>query len=257
MLFTLNGIKKLKFGSGRMTIIQNGSSLFTGDAGSGPSEIRKYILENDLLEAIVQLPNDLFYNTGITTYIWLISKNKIPTRKGKTQLIDASNCFIKRRKSIGNKRNDLDEKCIKLIMKAYDAFEDNTFFDEDLIVETKVFDNKTFGYNKITVEQHSYDENGKIISKKKKPVANSKLRDFENVPLTENIDEYFKREVLPYVPDAWVDKTKTKIGYEIPMTRYFYKYQAPEPVEYIVNRIHTLEADITKFLDEIFSTEAK
>ncbi len=116
MLFTLNGIKKLKFGSGRMTIIQNGSSLFTGDAGSGPSEIRKYILENDLLEAIVQLPNDLFYNTVITTYIWLISKNKNPIRKGKTQLIDASNCFIKRRKSIGNKRNDLDEKCIKLIM---------------------------------------------------------------------------------------------------------------------------------------------
>ena len=252
MLFTLNGIKKLKFGSGRMAIIQNGSSLFTGDAGSGPSEIRKYILENDLLEAIIQLPNNLFYNTGITTYIWLISKNKNPIRKGKTQLIDASNCFIKRRKSIGNKRNDLDEKCIKLIMKAYDAFEDNTFSDEDLIVKTKVFDNKYFGYSKITIERPSYDENGKIITKKNKPVADSKLRDYENIPLKENIDEYFKREVLPYVPDSWVDKTKTKIGYEIPMTRYFYEYQAPEPVEDIVNRIHNLEADIKKSLETIF-----
>jgi type I restriction enzyme M protein len=142
-------------------------------------------------------------------------------------------------------------------MKAYDAFEDNTFFDEDLIVETKVFDNKSFGYNKITVERPSYDENGKIITKKNKPVANSKLRDYENIPLKESIDEYFKREVLPYVPNAWVDKTKTKIGYEIPMTRYFYKYQAPEPVEDIVNRIHNLEADINKSLEAIFDTGAK
>ena len=142
-------------------------------------------------------------------------------------------------------------------MKAYDAFEDNTFSEKDLIVETKVFDNKNFGYNKITVERPSIDENGNIITKKNKPIANSKLRDYENVPLSENIDEYFKREVLPYVPDAWVDKTKTKIGYEIPMTRYFYKYQAPEPVEAIADRIKVLETDISKSLDEIFSTEAK
>ena len=256
-LFVLNGISKLA-PNGKMAIIQNGSPLFSGDAGSGPSNIRQYILENDWLDCIIQLSNDMFMNTGISTYIWVISKDKPVERAGKVQLIDASHCFEPRRKSIGTKRNDITDQCRELIVKAYGSFSNGVFGDKaGIYCESKIFNTEEFGYSKIVVERPQKDEAGNIIKKKGKPVADANLRDTENVPLTEDIDEYFKREVLPYVPDAWVDKTKTKIGYEIPMTRYFYEYQAPEPVEDIVNRIHNLEADINKSLEAIFNTGAK
>ena len=241
-----------------MAIIQNGSPLFSGDAGSGPSNIRQYILENDWLDCIIQLSNDMFMNTGISTYIWVISKDKPVERAGKVQLIDASHCFEPRRKSIGTKRNDITDQCRELIVKAYGSFSNGVFGDKaGIYCESKIFNTEEFGYSKIVVERPQKDEAGNIVKKKGKPVADANLRDTENVPLTEDIDEYFKREVLPYIPDAWIDKTKTKIGYEIPMTRYFYEYQAPEPVEDIVNRIYNLEADINKSLEAIFDTGAK
>lgn len=256
-LFVLNGLSKLA-PNGKMAIIQNGSPLFSGDAGSGPSEIRRYILENDWLDAIVQLSTDMFMNTGISTYIWICSKNKPAYREGKVQLIDASHCFEARRKSIGTKRNDITDKCRELIVKAYGSFENCAVYgDKDgIYCESKIFETVEFGYNKIVVERPMRDEKGEIILKKGKPVADANLRDTENVPLTQDIDRYFEREVLPYAENAWIDKKKTKVGYEIPMTRYFYEYQAPEKVEDIVIRIHALEADISASLNKLFA-EAK
>ena len=251
-LFVLNGLAKLA-PDGRMAIIQNGSPLFSGDAGSGPSEIRRYILENDWLDAIVQLSNDQFMNTGISTYIWICSKDKPARRAGKVQLIDASHCYEPRRKSIGTKRNDVTDLCRELIVKAYGEFRDGAIYgDKDgVYCQSKIFDTEEFGYNKIVVERPQRDENGEIVKKNKKPVPDAALRDTENVPLTEDIDEYFAREVLPYAPDAWIDKKKTKIGYEIPMTRYFYEYRPPEKVETIMERIGTLEKEIAAELWEI------
>ena len=241
---------------GKMAIVQNGSPLFSGDAGSGPSNIRQYIIEHDWLEAIIQLSTDQFYNTGITTYIWVLNKNKPSYREGKVQLIDASHCFEPRRKSIGNKRNDITEYCRNMIVKAYGEFE-NTVYGEKTGVycESKIFDNIEFGYSKIVVERPQRDENGEIVKKKGKPVADPALRDTENVPLTENIDAYFEREILPYAPDAWIDTKKTKIGYEIPMTRYFYEYQKPEASDAILERIIGLEGEISESLKRLFSEE--
>ena len=255
-LFVLNGLSKLS-PKGKMAIIQNGSPLFSGDAGSGPSEIRRYLLENDWLDAIVQLSTDQFMNTGISTYIWICSKDKPAHRAGKVQLIDASHCYEPRRKSIGTKRNDITDFCRELIVKAYGEFKDDAVYGEKdgIYCHSKIFDTEEFGYRKIVVERPAKDEDGNPILKKGKPVADANLRDTENVPLTEDVDEYFKREVLPYVPDAWIDKKKTKVGYEIPMTRYFYEYQAPEPVEEISARIHELELDIQDSLDKLFSDE--
>lgn len=252
-LFVLNGLAKLA-NNGKMAIIQNGSPLFSGDAGSGPSEIRRYIIENDWLDAIIQLSNDMFMNTGIATYIWVLNKNKPSYRVNKVQLIDASHCAEARRKSIGTKRNDITDLCRDLISKAYGEFKnDEIYGDKDgVYCQSKIFDNDEFGYSKIVVERPQVDEDGKAILKKGKPVADASLRDTENVPLKEDIDAYFEREVLPYAPDAWIDKKKTKIGYEIPMTRYFYEYQAPEKVEDIVQRINVLENDIQESLKALF-----
>ena len=253
-LFLLNGLSKLDR-EGRMAIIQNGSSLFNGDAGSGPSEIRRYILEHDWLDAIVQLPNDSFMNTGIATYVWLLARNKPSHRRGKVQLINASRCFEPRRKSIGNKRNDITTACRELIMQAYVAFERDASYGDPtgIFCESKVFDTQDFGYYKITVERPQRDEAGNIIMKKGKPVPDKALRDTENVPMKEDIQTYMEREVLPYVPDAWVDKKATKVGYEIPMTRYFYKYQPPEASDSIVARISSLESDIAESLKNLLS----
>ena len=251
-LFVLNGLAKLN-ADGKMAIIQNASPLFSGDAGSGPSNIRQHILENDWLDAIIQLPNDSFMNTGIATYVWVISKKKPRKRENKVLLIDASHCFEPRRKSIGSKRNDISDECRDLIVKAYGEFKNGAVYGEPdgIYCETKIFGTEEFGYNKIVVERPLM-ENGKPVLKKGKPVADANLRDTENVPLTEDIDAYFKREVLPYAPDAWIDKSKTKLGYEIPMTRYFYRYQAPEKVKDIEKRLEKIEKDITKSLAELF-----
>ncbi|WP_196600164.1 type I restriction-modification system subunit M [Pectinatus frisingensis] len=248
MLFLLTAIAKMKDtneGGSRIAIIQNGSPLFTGDAGSGPSEIRRYILENDLLEAIIALPNDIFYNTGIATYIWVLSNRKQGTkREGRVQLINANQCYEKRRKSLGNKRNDIPQKAIDAITKLYGEFRETEI--------SKIFDTKDFGYTKITVERPLRDEHDELLLKNGKKQPDKNLRDTENVPLKENIEEYFKREVLPFAPDAWIDKKKSKIGYEIPFTRYFYKYKAPRPTEEIQVEILDIETELQGSLEEIF-----
>lgn len=248
MLFLQTAIAKMKDrsqGGSKIAIIHNGSPLFTGDAGSGPSEIRKYILEHDMLEAIIALPNDIFYNTGIATYIWVLSNKKEKRRKGKVQLINANGMFEKRRKSLGNKRNDIPKHYIDEITQIYADFTENEV--------SKIFDNEDFGYSKIVVERPQKDENGNPVLKGGKPVPNTNLRDTENVPLKEDIGEYFKREVLPYAPDAWIEEKKTKVGYEIPFTRYFYKYVPPKPSEDIMAEIKELEKSLDGVLEGIFN----
>ncbi len=235
-LFVLNGLAKLA-ANGKMAIIQ-------------------YILENDWLDCIIQLSTDMFMNTGISTYIWILSKDKPEQRVGKVQLIDASHCAEPRRKSIGTKRNDITERCRELIVQAYGEYANAVYGDKaGVYCESKIFDSVEFGYNKIVVERPQRDENGEVVLKKGKPVPDSALRDTENVPLVQDIDGYFAREVLPYAPDAWIDHKKTKVGYEIPMTRYFYEYQPPEPVEEIAERIKALEADIAAGLEMLFPKE--
>jgi type I restriction enzyme M protein len=249
-LFMLNGIAKLKE-KGRMAIIQNGSPLFKGDAGSGESNIRGYLLDNDWLEAIVQIPNDMFYNTGIATYIWVVTKDKSVERAGKVQLIDASKCCEKRRKSLGNKRNEFTDRCIDLISKAYLAFADGVYEDGELIVESKVKDNEDFKYTKVVVERPLKDEQGNPILKKGKPQPDKSLKDTENVPFKEDIEAYMQKNVYPYAPDAWVDAKASKIGYEIPFTREFYKYVSPRKSEDIFAHLQELEKEETALMAKI------
>lgn len=247
MLFLSNAVAKMKpveEGGSRVAIVHNGSPLFTGDAGSGPSNIRKYLLENDLLEAIIALPNDIFYNTGIATYIWVLSNNKEKRRMGKVQLINANGLYEKRRKSLGNKRNDIPQTAIDEIAKIYGDFRENKL--------SKIFKNEDFGYRKVVVERPLRDESGKPILKKGKVQADPKLRDTENIPLPEDVAEYMKREVLPYAPDAWIDESKTKIGYEIPFTRYFYEYTPPVPSEEIKREILQIESELKGSIERIF-----
>ena len=248
MLFLMTAISKMKEprdGGSRIAIIHNGSPLFTGDAGSGPSDIRQYILESDLLEAIVALPNDIFYNTGIATYIWVLSNKKAGTkREGKVQLINANGLYEKRRKALGNKRNDIPESAITEITQVYGDFRETEI--------SKIFNNEDFGYTKITVERPLRGEDGELILKNGKKQPDTSLRDTENVPLTENIQDYFKREVLPFSPDAWIDEKKSKVGYEIPFSRYFYKYEVPQPSAEIMAEILELEKELEGSLQEVF-----
>ena len=248
MLFLMTAISKMKEprdGGSRIAIIHNGSPLFTGDAGSGPSDIRKYIFESDLLEAIVALPNDIFYNTGIATYIWVLSNKKAGTkREGKVQLINANGLYEKRRKALGNKRNDIPEGAITEITQVYGDFRETEI--------SKIFNNEDFGYTKITVERPLRGEDGELLLKNGKKQPGASLRDTENVPLTENIQDYFEREVLPFAPDAWIDEKKSKVGYEIPFTRYFYKYEAPQPSAEIMAEILELEKELEGSLQEVF-----
>lgn len=249
-LFVLNGIAKLKE-TGRMAIIQNGSPLFKGDAGSGESNIRGYILENDWLEAIIQIPNDMFYNTGIATYIWVITKNKAAARAGKVQLIDASKCSVKRRKPIGNKRNEFTDECIELISKAYNAFTEGAWSEGDLSVECKIKDKDEFKYTKVVVEQPMLDEAGNPILKKGKKQPDSNKRDSESIPYLMDIEEYMQKNVYPYAPEAWIDEKKSKIGYEIPFTREFYKYVAPRSSESIFANLQSLEQQEQELMSKI------
>lgn len=248
MLFLMTAISKMKDkkdGGSRIAIIHNGSPLFTGDAGSGPSDIRKYILENDLLEAIVALPNDIFYNTGIATYIWVLSNKKQGTkREGKVQLINANGLFEKRRKALGNKRNDIPMAAIEEITRLYGDFRESEI--------SQIYDNVAFGYTKITVERPLRDENGELVLENGKKQRDTSLSNTENVPLSEDIMEYFKREVLPFAPDAWIDKNKSKVGYEIPFTRYFYKYEAPKPSVELMAEILDIETELDGALAEVF-----
>jgi type I restriction enzyme M protein len=246
MLHMLSKMKDPKDGGSRIASVHNGSALFTGDAGSGESGIRQYIIENDLLECIVQLPNDIFYNTGIATYVWFVSNVKDPKRQGKVQLINASSgeFYQKMRKSLGSKRNELITQHIEAIQDMYFAFEENQY--------SKIFDNEDFGFYQITVHQPEKDKNGKIVlDSKGKPKSDSSLKDIENVPMKESINAYFKKEVLPFAPDAWYDKTKMKVGYEIAFNKYFYKYEGLRPLSDIANDILKLEQETDGLLKEI------
>jgi len=238
LLFLLHLISKMrpaKDGGSRFGIVLNGSPLFTGGAGSGESEIRRYVLENDLVEAIIGLPTDMFYNTGISTNVWIVSNRKPETRRGKVQLIDASGFWQKMRKSLGSKRKELSPEHIEDITKIFGEFKKVT---RDKVPISRIFKNEDFGYRTITVERPERDAKGNIVlgtkgKGKDKPLPDSSLRDTENVPLNESIEEYFKREVLPHAPDAWIDHEKTQVGYEIPFNRHFYVFQPPRPLSEI------------------------
>jgi type I restriction enzyme M protein len=220
LLFLQHMIAKMKQNEqgSRLAVVFNGSPLFTGSAGSGESDIRKWIIENDMLEAIVALPDQLFYNTGISTYIWVLDNRKDPERQGKVQLINAASFFEKMSRSLGNKRNQITGEQIEEITQVYGAFTEGPY--------CKIFDNEDFGYHRITVEQPHRKADGSILTDRKgEPKPDSSLRDYENIPLKEDIESYFNREVQPHVPDAWIDYSKTKVGYTINFTRYFYEYQ--------------------------------
>lgn len=248
MLFLQNAISKMKPSGSKVAIIHNGSPLFTGDAESGPSEIRKYLIENDLLEAIIQLPNDIFYNTGITTYIWLLSNKKSKERQGKVQLINANEMFTKRRKPLGEKRNDISKSQISQITKLYDDYK-NT---ENSII----LGNDDFKYFKVTVETPLKDEKGKfVLDKKGNKQANKDLRDFEIIPAKEDFEKYMQKNVYPYNPDAYIDTSKTKVGYEIPFVRLFYKYIPPKSSKEIFTEIKQLEKGETLLMKELFGNE--
>lgn len=247
MLFMLNGIKKLKKDSGKMAIIQNGSSLFNGDAGSGPSDIRKYIIENDWLDAVVQLPKDSFYNTPITTYIWIIDKAKPQRNPGKVLLIDAAECSELRKKNIGNKRVDISQKCRDLIVKAYGDYATADYEDtiDDKIVircKSKVLRSTELGYSKVTVETPQFDDEGRPKKKKNGYVADTSKRDVETIPLDEDINDFIAREVTPYNQYAWVDESKTKVGYDIPFTKTFYEFVEMESSQAIMEKIEKQES---------------
>jgi len=235
LLFLLHLLSKMRpavDGGSRFGIVLNGSPLFTGGAGSGESEIRRYVLENDLVEAIIGLPTDMFYNTGISTYVWIVSNRKPAHRKGKVQLIDASGFWQKMRKTLGSKRKELSPAHIDEITRLFGRFEEAT---KDGAPISRIFKNEDFGYRTITVERPERDAKGKVVvgtkgKGKDKPVPDSALRDTENVPLSEDVAAYFKREVLPHAPDAWIDHDKTKVGYEIPFNRHFYVFKPPRPL---------------------------
>ena len=250
MLFLLHLLSKMRpanQGGSRFGIVLNGSPLFTGGAGSGESEIRRYVLENDLLEAIVGLPTDMFYNTGIATYVWIISNRKPAERKGKVQLIDASGMWQKMRKSLGSKRKELSDAHIERITRLFGSFTEAK--DDDGKPISRIFDNEAFGYHSITVERPLRDEAGQIVlgqkgKQKGKAQPDSSLRDTENVPYKDDVADYFKREVLPHAPDAWIDPDKTKVGYEIPFNRHFYVFKPPRPLAEI-------DADLKQTTDRI------
>ena len=252
-LFLLHMISKMKptDGGSRLAIVFNGSPLFTGSAGSGESEIRRWIIENDMLEAVVALPDQLFYNTGILTYFWVCTNRKEPKRKGKVQLVNAVSFFKKMSRSLGNKRNEISDNDIEEITRIYGDFKEGKY--------CKIFNNSDFGYSRITVERPII-EGGKIVPDKKgSPKPDSNLRDYENIPLKkgkkesthEDIQEYMEKEVLPHVPEAWVDHSKTKVGYEINFTKYFYEYKPLRPLEEIRADILALEKETEGLLEEV------
>jgi type I restriction enzyme M protein len=263
LLFMLHLVKKMrpvKDGGARFIIVQNGSPLFTGGAGSGESEIRRYLLENDLVEAIVALPTEMFFNTGISTYLWIVTNHKSPERKGRLQLIDGSSFYARMRKSLGNKRCELSEDHIREITQIFGSFKEvrrpNPNPKAGDIPISLIFPNETFGYRTITVERPLRDERGKVVMGTKgklkgKPQPDPNLRDTENVPQVEDVQEYFKREVLPHAPDAWIDHDKTKVGYEIPFNRHFYIFEPPRDLAEIDADLAVVTANIQKMLAEL------
>ncbi|MFO0071109.1 MAG: class I SAM-dependent DNA methyltransferase, partial [Gemmatimonas sp.] len=253
LMHLLSKMRPAKDGGSRFGIVLNGSPLFTGGAGSGESEIRRYVLENDLLEAIIALPTDLFYNTGIATYVWIVSNRKPAPRKGKVQLIDASAMWQKMRKSLGSKRKEISAAHIDEITRLFGAFEEATCDGKPI---SKIFRNEHFGYRTITVERPERDEQGNVVlatkgKAKGKPVPDSALRETENVPLSESVEAYFEREVKPHAPDAWIDHEKTKVGYEIPFNRHFYVFTPPRPLAEIDAELKVVTDRIVKMIGEL------
>ena len=248
LLFLQNAVSKMKPEGSKIAIVHNGSALFKGDAGSGESEIRRYVIENDLLDCIIQLPNDMFYNTGIATYIWILSNKKPGHRVGKVQLINASEFYNKMRKNLGSKRNELSKEHIDNITKIYGDFVENDY--------SKIFENEYFGYRKVTVLQPELNDDGTPKKNKKgEYIPNKELTDTENIPLQETIEEYMNREVIPFAKYAYIDESKTKIGYEISFTKYFYKYQEPRKTEDIMNEILELDRKLDGVLKELQENE--
>jgi len=254
LLFLLHLISKMRpavDGGSRFGIVLNGSPLFTGGAGSGESEIRRYVLENDLVEAIIGLPTDMFYNTGISTYVWILSNRKPKPRKGKVQLIDASSFWQMMRKSLGSKRKELSDEHIAEITRLFGGFKKAT---KDGVPISRIFKNEEFGYRTITVERPMCDDQGNLVliakgKNKGDPQPDSSLRETENVPLSENVEAYFKREVLPHVPDAWIDHDKTKVGYEIPFNRHFYVFKPPRSLDEIDAELKGVTSRIMTMLE--------
>ncbi|MFM0684845.1 class I SAM-dependent DNA methyltransferase [Paraburkholderia strydomiana] len=287
MLFLLHLISKMRpaqDGGSRFGIVLNGSPLFTGGAGSGESEIRRYVLENDLVEAIVGLPTEMFYNTGIATYVWILSNRKPDTRKGCVQLIDASSFWQRMRKSLGSKRKEMSDEHITVVTRLFGDFVEadlRTVFDakgtevgrwvvpvggevvdmpaggkEKSVPISRIFRNEDFGYTTVTVERPLRDEQGQVVlgakgKQKGKPQADSARRDTENVPLTEDIGAYFEREVRPHAPDAWIDDEKSQVGYEIPFNRHFYVFEPPRDLHTIDEELKAVSANIMKMLEEL------
>lgn len=248
LLFLQNAVSKMKPEGSKIAIVHNGSALFKGDAGSGESEIRRYVIENDLLDCIIQLPNDMFYNTGIATYIWILSNKKPGHRVGKVQLINASDFYNKMRKNLGSKRNELSKEHIDNITKIYGDFVENEY--------SKIFENEYFGYRKVTVLQPELNEDGAPKKNKKGDyIPNKELTDTENIPLQETIEDYMNREIIPFAKYAYIDESKTKIGYEISFTKYFYKYQEPRKTEEIMNEILELDRKLDGVLKELQENE--
>ena len=246
LMHLMSKMKRPEDGGSRLALVFNGSPLFSGSPSKTKNEssIRQWIIENDLLEAVIALPNQLFYNTGISTYVWVISNHKPTVRKGKVQLINAIDFSKKMSKSLGNKRNEITKKQIAEITKIYGEFQANEY--------SKIFDNKDFGYAKVTVERPERNTKGQVVTDKKgNPKPDSSLRDTENIPLTMDIQEYMEKEVLPHVPDAWVDHSKTNIGYEVNFTKYFYQYKPLRSLEEIRKDIMAIEQETDGLLKEV------
>ena len=249
LLFLQHMISKMEHPRGelkgsRIGIVFNGSPLFTGDSGSGESEIRKWIIESDWLECIVSLPDQLFFNTGISTYIWIVNNNKSNKRKGKVQLVDGSSFYKQMKKSLGNKRKEISDDGRSDLLDLYLNFEENEY--------CKIYDNHFFGYTKVTIEQPLLDDDGNVVTDKQgNPKPNSKKRDYERVPLKQDIDDYFDREVKPHLPDSWMDRTKDKVGYEINFTKYFYKYKPLRSLEDITQDLLKLDKESEGLMKEI------
>ena len=236
-------VSKMEIQGSRIGVVFNGSPLFTGDGGSGESEIRKWIIENDMLECVVSLPDQLFFNTGISTYIWIVTNKKKSQRKGKVQLIDGSTFYKPMKKSLGSKRKEISSDQTESLIQTYHNFEENEF--------SKIFDNEFFGYTKVIIEQPLV-ENGKMVLKKDgNPKLNSKLRDSERIPLTEDIEEYFNKEVEPHLPHSWMDRDKDKVGYEINFTKYFYQYKPLRSLRDITSDLLELEKESEGIFKEI------
>ncbi len=282
LMHLLSKMRRWNEGGCRFGIVLNGSPLFTGGAGSGESEIRRYVLENDLVEAIVALPTDMFYNTGISTYVWILSNKKPEARCGKVQLIDASSFWRKMRKTLGSKRKEMSDEHIAIVTRLFGQFvgaRRATLFDaagkevgRELVLDgetepvapeggkvklaplSRIFPNSAFGYRTITVERPLLDAAGKPVlgqrgKAKGKPQADSSLRDTENVPLDQEVEAYFEREVLPHAPNAWIDHEKTKVGYEIPFTRHFYVFEPPRPLAEIDADLNAVTTRIKTMLE--------